>query len=159
MQQLPWRCQCQAQVSHAMFLMIGEHLMHIFFIRYLILPAVKSGRIYAVDVSDARAPKLHKVLDGEKIAEVRWGEDRSHPYIYLKALVDLGHGSVLSAHLALPGRRKHHGQHDGQGKRRRRGWRLPAAVERSGYTRHICQPAHALRVIDIEPCPSTHKSR
>lgn len=38
--------------------------------RYLILPAVKSGRIYAVDVAEEKAPKLHKVLEGETIAEV-----------------------------------------------------------------------------------------
>lgn len=49
--------------------------------RYLILPAVKSGRIYAVDVANARAPKLHKILEGEKIAEV-WCHTHTHTHTH-----------------------------------------------------------------------------
>ncbi|KAF6260448.1 selenium binding protein [Scenedesmus sp. NREL 46B-D3] len=38
--------------------------------QFLILPAFKSGRVYAVDVGNEREPKLHKVVAGEVIAEV-----------------------------------------------------------------------------------------
>lgn len=37
--------------------------------KFLILPGVKSGRIYAIDVRDPRAPKVHKYVDGEAIAK------------------------------------------------------------------------------------------
>lgn len=37
--------------------------------KFLILPGVKSGRIYAIDVRDPRAPKLHKYINGEDIAK------------------------------------------------------------------------------------------
>ncbi|KAF8069628.1 selenbp1 [Scenedesmus sp. PABB004] len=36
--------------------------------QFLILPGVKSGNIYAVDVSNERAPTLHKVVEGAAIA-------------------------------------------------------------------------------------------
>jgi selenium-binding protein 1 len=37
--------------------------------KFLILPGVKSGRIYAIDVRNPRAPVHHKYVDGEAIAE------------------------------------------------------------------------------------------
>jgi len=37
--------------------------------RYLVLPSLLSGRFYFFDVSEAKAPKLHKVLEGTEIAE------------------------------------------------------------------------------------------
>lgn len=37
--------------------------------RYIILPGISSGRIHIVDTEDARAPKLHKVIEGKEIAD------------------------------------------------------------------------------------------
>lgn len=36
--------------------------------QFLILPALKSGRVYAVDVSNEREPKIHKWVEGSDIA-------------------------------------------------------------------------------------------
>ncbi len=37
--------------------------------RYLVLPGLKSSRIHIVDMEDPRYPKLHKVIEGQEIAE------------------------------------------------------------------------------------------
>lgn len=37
--------------------------------KFLILPGFKSGRLYAVDVRDERAPKLHKYVDNKEISD------------------------------------------------------------------------------------------
>jgi selenium-binding protein 1 len=36
--------------------------------RYIVLPGISSGRIHIVDTENERAPKLHKVIEGEEIA-------------------------------------------------------------------------------------------
>lgn len=37
--------------------------------RFIVLPGIKSSKIHIVDTEDARAPKLHKVIAAEEIAE------------------------------------------------------------------------------------------
>lgn len=36
--------------------------------RFLIIPALRSSRIYIIDTADAKAPKIHKVIEPEEIA-------------------------------------------------------------------------------------------
>ena len=73
--------------------------------RYLIVPGVRSTRLHIVDcASDPRAPKIHKVIEGDEIKQ------KDQP--------------VGTAHGSLPGLRYHHFHAGRCG--RRRPWRLSA---------------------------------
>ncbi|KAI8468542.1 MAG: selenium binding protein [Monoraphidium minutum] len=61
--------------------------------RFLILPALGSGRIYAVDVQDPRSPKLHKVVESSTIAAATGGLAYPHTS---HCLAD---GTILVSHL------------------------------------------------------------
>ncbi|TCM84560.1 selenium-binding protein SBP56-related protein [Rhodovulum steppense] len=45
--------------------------------RYLIIPGIRSSRIYVVDVKEPRAPKIHKIIEPEEVF-ARTGYSRPH---------------------------------------------------------------------------------
>lgn len=61
--------------------------------RYLILPAFGSGRIYAVDVADPTAPKIHRVIEAKDVAA--GADGLSYPHTS-HCLAD---GRILVSHL------------------------------------------------------------
>lgn len=61
--------------------------------RFLILPAFKSGRVYAIDVLDTRNPKIHAVVESADIAAAAGGLGFPHT---THCLAD---GNILVSHL------------------------------------------------------------
>lgn len=60
----------------------------------LILPALKTGRVYAIDVSSEKAPKIHKWVDGEAIA-------KATGLAYPHSSHCLGDGNILVSTMGL----------------------------------------------------------